>query len=122
MSKKLAYKSHFGYYSDYNNTNIYDTYNYSFHAKLKYGVKRWSSGADIHFYPFSWLFFKTGAKVQANNNDVNWDISWRNYIELPTQINFNAQYMHNSAYWQTRLRFLKQVEYSMGLRYDYSTL
>ena len=122
LSPKLAVNFLTGYYTDNNDVNVYDTENYAYHAKLNYDVRRFSLQGDIHYYPYSWLLFRTGSQVLFSRTHLLWDMDWRNYLALPDGIHFNSQYNLNSAYWQTRFRIDKWCELTTGMRYDYSTL
>ncbi len=122
INPKLAVNALAGYYSDQNNINVYDTFNYDYHAKLNYAVERFTLRGDLQYYPFDWLLLRTGTQTQFHNTDLVWNVDWRNYLELPDGLLFQSDYVHNSSYWQLRFRKKNWFELTAGLRYDYSSL
>jgi len=120
LTPRLAFSGILGYYSDENDLKIYDTENYSFFAKLNYRLHRTHARTDLHFYPVNWLRFRTGAQFYFNTTDLNWNMEWRNYVDLPDRLSLDSQSIHHGVYWQARLRPGDWLELTAGLRYDYS--
>ncbi len=121
-SQKLATNLLFGYYHDNNSLDMYDTQNYNFYARLNYKVKRWSVRGDIHYYPWSWLRLKTGFTVHPSKDQIESRIEWRNYVNLPDSLGYSVDMTSLGASGQSRFRAGPWLDYTLGIRYDYSTL
>jgi ferric enterobactin receptor len=121
-SHKLATNLLFGYYYDNNSLDMYDTQNYNFYARLNYIVKRWSIRGDVHYYPWSWLRLKSGFTVNPSKDQIESRIEWRNYVNLPDSLGYSVDMTSLGTYGQMRFRSGRWLEYTLGVRYDYSTL
>jgi hypothetical protein len=121
ISPQLSSRLLLGYYDDRNDIQVYDTFNYRYHANLNYHVSRISAKSELLYSPDDWVQFKTGAQLNANRADLLWNIKWRNELDMPDSITFFSRTVDNSAFWQVRLRAQKWLEYSAGIRYDYSS-
>ena len=121
-SQSLATNMVLGYYEDENDVQLFDTYNRGHQAAMKYDVRRVSFRGDVHYYPREWFRFKTGIQTDRTDMHVLSRVNWRNYVDLPDEIDLDAEMLHSAAYWQGRLRLGEWLEYSLGMRYDYSTL
>ncbi len=111
-----------GYYHDDNDVQVYDTYNYRYHAQLNYTIRRSTAKVDMMYTPKSWLAFKFGGQSLQHQTDLLWDLQWRNALDLPDSIRFTSSSTDNSAYVQMRLRSMPWWEWTAGVRYDHSRL
>jgi len=111
-----------GLYLDRNRVHIRDTYFYRYQVYLNYQLERWSLRSDTYYYPHPWLQFKFGAEADRHNTDLLWSIDWRNAIDLPSDITFDAGGWHEAGYAEARIKVKKSIEWVGGMRYDHSTL
>ncbi|MBN1543812.1 TonB-dependent receptor, partial [candidate division KSB1 bacterium] len=122
LTPKLATNVILGYYTDENNLQMFDTYNYNFNARLHYHLRRLSLRGDLHYYPRTWLRIKTGAELSSHRDDVTARVNWRTFVQVPDSIDYASRSAKVGAYWQGRIKPGDWLEFSAGLRYDYSTL
>lgn len=111
-----------GAYTDQNDINIRDTYFYRYQVRLNYQLQRQSLRSDLYYYPADWLHFKFGAEANRHSTKLQWKVDWRNTLDLPTQIDFDADGVHEAGYGEVRVKVKKSCEWILGSRYDYSTL
>ncbi len=111
-----------GAYADQNDINIRDTYFYRYQVKLNYQLARQSLRSDLYYYPANWLHFKIGAEANQHRTNLEWHVDWRNTLDLPSKIDFDAEGVHEAGYGEVRFKAKKSFEWILGTRYDYSTL
>lgn len=122
LTPRLSLVSLLGYYRDENDVQVYDTYNYRYHAQLNYVIRRATAKFDMMYAPSNRLALKWGGQSIDHRTDLLWDLQWRNALDLPDSIRFSSASTDNSAYVQLRLRSNPWWEWSAGVRLDHSRL
>ncbi len=119
VSKVLAFHSLAGYYEDFNDMKLYDMNNHSFNAHLKYHFKRMSFKGNMLFYPAPWLHMKTGMTATTMTNDVQSQINWRSWINLPDKLDYQLNDTQTAGFFQISIK-TTELLLTGGLRTDFS--
>jgi outer membrane cobalamin receptor len=122
LTPRLATNLVAGLYTDRNDLKVFDTYDYTYQARMNYDYRRYTVRADLHYYPQEWLRLQSGLRMAYTDTDVDAKVDWRTFVNVPDSLNFQAETMHTGVYWQARFEHADWFEYRLGLRYDYNTL
>lgn len=122
LSPRLMINAQLGYYRDHNDVQMFDTYNARYRVDLTYQIERRSARGEVVYTPRPGVTLKGGGQYANHQTSLDWNLNWRNSLDLPDSIRLGMHSQDAGAFLHLRLQPASWLEWSGGLRYDHSTL